>query len=113
MTVERLATIFPADNLTAAIDLLTAVLGRTATFVDGDRWAQFDIGPTRVMLAGADERGRGSGVRSARTAYLGPPFRRIAVGDRPVRARCRITASVARITSRAVFHTLPYGCSIR
>ncbi|MFI6365339.1 hypothetical protein ACIBG0_21580 [Nocardia sp. NPDC050630] len=56
MTVERLATLFPADNLTAAIDLLTAVLGRTATFVDGDRWAQFDIGPTRVMLAGADER---------------------------------------------------------
>ncbi|WP_433723713.1 VOC family protein [Nocardia sp. CA-129566] len=55
-TVERLGTIFPADNLTAAIDLLTAVLGTTATFVDGDRWAQFDIGPTRVMLAGADER---------------------------------------------------------
>ena len=56
MTVERLGAIFPADNLTAAIDLLTAVLGTPATFVDGDRWAQFDIGPTRVMLAGADER---------------------------------------------------------
>ncbi|MEV5833204.1 VOC family protein [Nocardia sp. NPDC052112] len=56
MTVERLGTIFPADNLAAAIDLLTAVLGTTATFVDGDRWAQFDIGPTRVVLAGAEER---------------------------------------------------------
>ncbi|MFX0577537.1 VOC family protein [Nocardia nepalensis] len=54
--IERLGTIFPADNLTAAIDLLVAVLGATPTFVDGDRWAQFDIGPTRIMLAGADER---------------------------------------------------------
>ncbi|WP_406229603.1 VOC family protein [Nocardia sp. NBC_01009] len=57
MTVERLGTIFPADNLTAAIDLLTAVFGTKATFVDSDRWAQFDIGPARVMLAGTDREG--------------------------------------------------------
>jgi hypothetical protein len=57
MTVERIGTILPADNLAAAIDLLTAVFGTAATFVDSDRWAQFDIGATRVSLAGTDREG--------------------------------------------------------
>jgi hypothetical protein len=30
------------------------VLGIKPTFVDGDRWAQFDLGPRRLALSGTD-----------------------------------------------------------
>ncbi|MEV0293616.1 hypothetical protein [Nocardia sp. NPDC050710] len=62
MSVERIGTILPADNVPAAVDFLTAVLRTPATFVDGDRWAQFDIGPVRVSVAGTDREGEAAAL---------------------------------------------------
>ncbi len=54
MTTERLSFVLPVPELGAAVKLWTSVLGVEPTFVDGDRWAQFDHGPTRLSLAGTD-----------------------------------------------------------
>jgi hypothetical protein len=53
MTVQRISPAYPAENLTAAVELLTALIG-DPTVVDGDRFAQFDSGGVRIMLAGTD-----------------------------------------------------------
>ncbi len=53
MTVQRAGAAFPSENLSATVELLSALVG-VPTVHDGDRWAQFDIGGTRVMLAGTD-----------------------------------------------------------
>jgi len=52
--VERLAPVLPAADLEAAVRAWAAVLGAEPTFVDGDRWAQFDVAGSRLSLAGAD-----------------------------------------------------------
>lgn len=59
MTAERVSPIIPAGDFTTAVDVLATVLGRDPTFVDGDRWAQFDAGGSRVMLAGSDRETNG------------------------------------------------------
>ncbi len=53
MTVQRIGPAFPSENLTATVELLTTLVG-APTVVDSDRWAQFDVGGVRVMLAGTD-----------------------------------------------------------
>lgn len=53
MTAQRIGSAYPSENLSATVALLTALVGEPA-FVDGDRWAQFDVGGTRIMLAGSD-----------------------------------------------------------
>ncbi|MCP2288511.1 hypothetical protein [Nocardia amikacinitolerans] len=57
MSIERIGTILPTDDLSATVALLSALFGGPPTFVDGDRWAQFDVGPARVMVAGKDREG--------------------------------------------------------
>ncbi|TQM33588.1 bleomycin resistance protein [Nocardia bhagyanarayanae] len=57
MSIERIGTILPTDDLPATVALLSALFGGPPTFVDGDRWAQFDVGPARVMVAGKDREG--------------------------------------------------------
>ena len=37
-----------------AVGQWSTLLGVEPTFVDGDRWAQLDIGDTRLSLAGSD-----------------------------------------------------------
>lgn len=54
MQVEKVATIVPVDDLGKAVKTWSELLGVDPTFVDGDRWAQFDIAATRISLAGAD-----------------------------------------------------------
>ncbi len=53
MTIQRISPAYPAENLPAAVELLTALIGEP-TFVDGQRFAQFDANGTRIMLAGTD-----------------------------------------------------------
>ncbi|WP_431950832.1 VOC family protein [Nocardia lijiangensis] len=57
MSIERIGTILPTDDLPATVALLTALFGGPPTFVDGERWAQFDVGPSRIMVAGSDREG--------------------------------------------------------
>ncbi len=54
MTAEKLSSVVPVDDLPAAVSWWGRTLGIEATFVDGDRWAQFDLGGTRLSLAGTD-----------------------------------------------------------
>jgi hypothetical protein len=52
--IEKLATVLPVDDLSTAVVIWTAALGVPPAFVDEPRWAQFDIGSTRLALAGSD-----------------------------------------------------------
>jgi hypothetical protein len=54
MSPERIATVLPVPDLAEAVDYWQRVLGVEPTFVDGDRWAQFDFGGSRISLAGTD-----------------------------------------------------------
>jgi len=54
MTARSLATVLPVDDLPTAVAIYTRLLGIDPTFVDGDRWAQFDLAGRRLALAGSD-----------------------------------------------------------
>lgn len=49
-----LTPVIPVEDLAAAVAHWEAVLGGPPTFVDGTRWAQFDLGGRRLALAGTD-----------------------------------------------------------
>lgn len=50
-----LAAIFPAARLADGVRFMADVLGVEPTFVDGRRWAQFDLGGARLALASGAE----------------------------------------------------------
>jgi catechol 2,3-dioxygenase-like lactoylglutathione lyase family enzyme len=54
MAVEKMSFVLPAPSLAAAVAFWTEILGIEPTFVDGDRWAQFDHQGVRLALAGSD-----------------------------------------------------------
>ncbi|SFJ42549.1 hypothetical protein [Amycolatopsis sacchari] len=54
MDVEKIATVVPVADLPAAVGTWSRLLGAEPAFVDGDRWAQFDVAGARVALAGTD-----------------------------------------------------------
>jgi catechol 2,3-dioxygenase-like lactoylglutathione lyase family enzyme len=62
VSVESFAPVFPVPDLAAAVTFWTAVLGVAPTFVDGERWAQFDAGGRRLALAGTDRVSETAGV---------------------------------------------------
>jgi hypothetical protein len=51
---ESIAPVLPVPDLAAAVAVWTTLLGTEPTFVDGDRWAQFDFNGRRLALAGSD-----------------------------------------------------------
>jgi hypothetical protein len=54
MDILGLASVLPVDDVAAAARTWAALLGVEPTFVDGERWAQFDVGGRRIALAGTD-----------------------------------------------------------
>lgn len=62
MTVQNIVPVLPTADLAQAVALWTGLLGGAPTFVDGDRWAQFDVGGKRLALAGADRMSDAAGV---------------------------------------------------
>ncbi|MGH6957796.1 MAG: hypothetical protein ACREEW_14115 [Caulobacteraceae bacterium] len=54
MTIDKIAAVLPVDDLGAAAKAWAAALGVAPTFVDGERWAQFDVAGGRLCLAGLD-----------------------------------------------------------
>jgi predicted enzyme related to lactoylglutathione lyase len=52
--VEKLSFVLPVGDLAAAVRFWAELLGTEPTFVDGDRWAQFDHAGARLALAGED-----------------------------------------------------------
>ena len=74
-----LAAVFPAADLGGGVRFVSAVLGLEPTFVDGSRWAQFDLGGARLALA--------SGPESSGAAQLMVKVADVAaVGERLARA---------------------------
>lgn len=51
---ERLGFVMPVPDMSQSVSFWEGLLGVKATFVDGDRWAQFDVGGSRLALAGRD-----------------------------------------------------------
>jgi hypothetical protein len=62
MQAERVTPVIPVDDLESAVPVWTQLLGTDPTFVDGDRWAQFDVGSSRVVLAGTGRPSDEAGV---------------------------------------------------
>lgn len=54
MNVEAVAAVLPVESVAEAAKVWAELLGAQPTFVDGERWAQFDIGGRRIALAGTD-----------------------------------------------------------
>ncbi|NUP49537.1 MAG: bleomycin resistance protein [Catenulispora sp.] len=50
-----LAAVFPTADMGDGVRFVSAVLGLEPTFVDGARWAQFDLGGARLALAAGAE----------------------------------------------------------
>lgn len=55
MTIQSITTVLPVSDLTAAVATWRTILGVEPAFVDGARWAQFNVGPTRIALAAGDQ----------------------------------------------------------
>jgi catechol 2,3-dioxygenase-like lactoylglutathione lyase family enzyme len=71
MAVEKLSFVLPVDDLAVAVAFWKDLLGMDPTFVDGDRWAQFDHGGARLALAGKDRASDSPGVM-LKVRGLGP-----------------------------------------
>lgn len=54
MEIQGVASVLPVDDVAAAAETWAALLGVAPTFVDGERWAQFDVAGRRLALAGTD-----------------------------------------------------------
>ena len=59
---EKISVVLPVPDLAAAVAVWREVLGTDPTFVDGDRWAQFDHASGRLALAGTDRVADEAGV---------------------------------------------------
>ena len=62
MDIEGVATVLPVDDVAAGAEIWAALLGVAPTFVDGQRWAQFDVAGRRIALAGTDRMSNLPGV---------------------------------------------------
>jgi hypothetical protein len=62
MNIQHFGTVLPVPDLTTAVDTWSALLGTPPKFVDGDAWAQFEVGGCRLALAGADRDSDRAGV---------------------------------------------------
>jgi hypothetical protein len=62
MSIENIVPVLPVDDLASAVATWSAILGAAPTFVDGDRWAQFDVAGRRLALAGTDRSGDMPGI---------------------------------------------------
>ena len=54
MDVQKVSFVIPVSSMKTTVSLWATLLGIEPTFVDGDRWAQFDVVGSRISLAGAD-----------------------------------------------------------
>ncbi|OXM72687.1 MULTISPECIES: VOC family protein [Amycolatopsis] len=54
MDISKIATVVPVTDLPGAVAVWSRLLGAEPAFVDGDRWAQFDVAGARVALSGTD-----------------------------------------------------------
>jgi hypothetical protein len=99
MDVENLATVLPVDDVATAAATWSALLGVAPTFIDGQRWAQFDVAGRRLALAGTDRVSNLPGVM-VKVADLEAAIARAAdqglsvgpIQDGPHERRCMVEA---------------------
>lgn len=60
MEVRSMTTVLPVETIADAVRSWGSLLGVAPAFVDGERWAQFNIGGSKLALAGP-----GQGIRRA------------------------------------------------
>jgi hypothetical protein len=99
MDIQGVTPVLPVDDVAAAAEVWAVLLGVAPTFVDGDRWAQFDVAGKRIALAGTDRVSEKAGLMikvgdlaAARSAALA---KGLAVSDPqegPHEVRCVVTA---------------------
>ena len=56
---DKLGAVVRVDEMASAVALWSKALETAPSFVDGDRWAQFDLGGSRLALAGTDRASNG------------------------------------------------------
>lgn len=56
--MSTLTTVLAVSDMRAAVEAWRKILGVEPAFVDGERWAQFNMGSARLALAGADQADR-------------------------------------------------------
>jgi catechol 2,3-dioxygenase-like lactoylglutathione lyase family enzyme len=101
MSAQSFSPVLPVPDLPGAVAFWSQLLGVEPTFVDGDRWAQFDVDGRRLALAGTDrfadepglmvkvddvEDARGALAGAGAGAEVGP------VQDGAHERRCTVTA---------------------
>lgn len=97
--IQGVTPVLPVPDVAEAAKTWAALLGVSPTFVDGDRWAQFDVNGRRIALAGTDRASDQAGIMvkvadlsSARDAALSAG---LSVSDPtvgPHEVRCTATA---------------------
>lgn len=99
MDVLGVTPVLPVDDVAKAAEVWAALLGTPPTFVDGDRWAQFDVGGKRIALAGRDRESDEAGVMikvadlaAARAAALAQGLAVTEPREGPHEVRCVVTA---------------------
>jgi hypothetical protein len=60
--IENLSPVLPVPDVDSAARVWAALLGVAPRFVDGERWAQFDVDGRRLALAGTDRMSDRAGV---------------------------------------------------
>lgn len=98
-SIEGVVTMLPVDDVAAAVKVWEGLLGAPPKFVDGDRWAQFDVGGRRIALAGTDRMSEKAGVMlkvsdvaAARAAALAQGLDVTPLAEGPHEIRCIVTA---------------------
>lgn len=99
MSVEGVAAMLPVDDVAKAAKTWEALLGVAPTFVDGDRWAQFDVAGRRIALAGTDKVSDKAGVMlkvsdvaAAREAAIAAGLEATALQEGLHEIRCVVSA---------------------
>ncbi|MFI4935443.1 MAG: hypothetical protein ACHP7N_12535 [Caulobacterales bacterium] len=91
--------VLPVEDVAEAARVWSALLGVAPTFVDGDRWAQFDVSGRRIALAGTDRVSDQAGIMvkvgdlgAARAAALAAGLPVTEPAEGPHEIRCVVTA---------------------
>jgi glyoxalase/bleomycin resistance protein/dioxygenase superfamily protein len=89
VSIQSVTSVLPAGDLHEALAIWRAILGVEPAFVDGERWAQFNVGPARIALAAADQADAAPGLmiktsdleaQRARLTEAGVPVSEIKAG---------------------------------
>ncbi|MFI4974100.1 MAG: hypothetical protein ACHP84_06145 [Caulobacterales bacterium] len=99
MDVQGVTPVLPVPDVAEAARIWAALLGAAPTFVDGERWAQFDVAGMRIALAGTDRVSDQAGimikvgdVAAAREAAHAAGLHAGEIQEGPHELRCVVTA---------------------